>query len=116
MWPWWFDNANPWTGTGTGTFFWLGPTAQMAHGPVGAEGYFTYMHSDWLQILWEQGIPGLVLAFAIAVAAFRKLNAPDRGVLCGLSVMALSQMPLRFPLCAMVVVLILRRAFVRDPR
>jgi len=58
---WWSDNANHISGTGFGSFSSFGPGIQLAtkfqrsHG-----GLYLWLHSDWLQILFELGYLGLI--------------------------------------------------------
>ncbi len=58
---------HPWLGTGIGTYFmvippWLDPADTSAH---------FYVHNDYLQLLVETGIPGLVTFLLIMLAALR---------------------------------------------
>lgn len=55
---WWWDNANRLVGTGIGTFEGMGPF--IPHVPKTEEIYL-YMHNDYLQMLFEGGIIGLLL-------------------------------------------------------
>lgn len=55
---WWAQNANPWIGTGPGSFEWistLGPFVQRR----------MWLHSDWLQFLFEYGLFGLILSLVV---------------------------------------------------
>jgi len=58
---------HPWLGTGIGTYFmvippWLDPADTSAH---------FYVHNDYLQLLVETGIPGLVAFLLIMLSALR---------------------------------------------
>lgn len=96
---WWVDNANMVTGTGFGTFWAFGPYIQYLQNDM-RYGLFTFMHNDWLQILFEQGIIGLFF-FALLLAQMIKRAWGDRYLLSSVIVfgftMILNQ-PLRYPL------------------
>lgn len=63
---WWKDHANIWFGTGLGSYWAFGPYAQkLANQRIGTE-VFTWMHSDWLQVLFELGIAGLLSVLSVA--------------------------------------------------
>jgi len=65
---WWMHHANIWVGTGIGTFATFGANIQRVflHRD---DGYLLWMHNDWLQILFELGIGGLLLALLTFGAA-----------------------------------------------
>ncbi len=75
---WWLE-ANFLTGFGPGSFQVLGPNIQLPNpllpngfmmDLVHNQGHFwTYMHSEWLQFLFENGFIGLFLAAAIFIKA-----------------------------------------------
>ncbi len=69
---WWGKNANGITGTGPGSFEWIATTIR-----VDAAGAKMWLHSDWLQILFEYGLIGLGLAVvAYAYVGRRLTNRP----------------------------------------
>ncbi len=71
----WAHTANYWTGLGAGTFQMLGPFIQVIY--YAEQGVkenaviagFTWLHNDWLQVLFETGIIGLGLVGAIFIRA-----------------------------------------------
>jgi hypothetical protein len=71
---WWRAHANPWIGMGTGTYFFLGQNIQRVSQT--RVPYLLWMHNEWLQILFEQGIIGLLLMLSVAVSAIS--SALDR--------------------------------------
>lgn len=87
---WWVDHAALLFGTGVGTFRHLGPVIQKAHEielmPCILSGtypnlietcqHWQWAHSDWLQILFENGIIGLLSAFLfLVVCLYRTFQA-----------------------------------------
>lgn len=61
---WWDQNANVWVGLGPGTTTILLPYIQKIND--WSESYlYIYMHSDWLQILFEHGVLGLISALGL---------------------------------------------------
>lgn len=100
---WWVDNVNWFVGSGTGSFWWLGSAIQDKK-----TGLLAFMHNDWLQILFEQGIIGLALMAALFVQAFRRTKKLHlRVTLAGISVAMLAQYPLRMMLGLVFVLFIL---------
>lgn len=95
-------------GVGPGSFVWTSPMIDQFKAPI-----FLQMHSDWLQILWELGAVGLVLAgwvFTDAVKRSRNdLNTLAGVIGCG--VFALTYHPLRFFPTALLTAWIFARAF-----
>jgi O-antigen ligase len=64
----WMPNINHWVGAGPGAVESYGPAIQiLAHGSKGDIMIFPWMHNDWLQVLFEQGILGLCLVWALFV-------------------------------------------------
>lgn len=106
-----------WIGAGLGSFFMWGPSLQITEAQkLGLDhvndGFF-WMHNDWLQILFESGIIGLILALAIFAQALiksRKSPALFAALLCYGSI-AVIQMPLRHFLFAGFGTLLLAKVF-----
>lgn len=90
---WWSKNANPLFGTGTGTFEWLGPMIQAR-----PKDLYLFMHNDYLQVLFEQGIMGLLLMLGVIGLCFWKTwHSPSwRALLASTCVMMGTQFPMRF--------------------
>jgi O-antigen ligase len=107
-------SAQPWWGHGLGTFESVFTTVQ----PVALPGRWRELHSDWLQLAIEAGIPALVMLVLLlgfwlrhcwqAIAAdFRARGAfirifPVAGVLVA-AICSLGDFPLREPATAMLV-------------
>lgn len=108
---WWFDNADFFTGTGTGTFQWLGPYIDKFQGEM-----FLQMHNDWLQVFFEGGVIGLFLVvMAYWDLLLRSLKNPDLfRTLIGVGVFALTYHPLRFFPSALFICLLVREIMDED--
>jgi hypothetical protein len=77
-----------------------------------ATGQFGSMHSDWLQIPWELGSVGLILALVAAYGMLRRAWESTE-LLCavvGLFTFALTYHPLRFPAGMVLATLIAKKA------
>lgn len=111
---WWSENANPWFGTGPGTAkVWL-PVIQREAGYT-RPGWFIFMHSEPIQVLFEQGLVGLLsllLLFGCALVA-----AKNRPVvfasLTAFGATALLNYPFSLPMTALYGMVLLRSAFLR---
>jgi hypothetical protein len=66
---WWRDAGFYFTGTGIGTFEWLGPAITSMHGRTQV---VLQMHNDYLQMLFEGGIVGLGLLIAFCAVLFKR--------------------------------------------
>ncbi len=123
---WWWANASVSWGSGTGRFYVLGPKIQILEycrampqacdpEPTGAalRNLFSFMHNDYLQILFEQGAVGLCLFLAISIIAMRKcLDRPWLfSALFTYGMIMLTQYPLRFFASAFIGAILLREAF-----
>ncbi len=105
----WSDNFNPWVGSGLGNYWYFG--ARYASSPE--YGMPMWMHNDWLQVLFEQGIFGLasvVLLFGVML-----WKALDRAWLFSsiatYGFCASLQMPLRLFFPALLGAVLVRRTF-----
>lgn len=103
----WFDNANIWIGAGSGSFQWLGPAIQ---GPT--KEAFLFMHNEYLQVLFEQGIIGFSLLMALWLISMWKVrkSAWLFGTFCAASVSMLTQFPLRFFVSQVFIALLIHEA------
>lgn len=77
--PDWWAKGKRWTGQGTGTTAAIVPKIQAMAERSGREPgekfqveEYPMLHSDWLQITFENGIAGLVLSLALAAHALRR--------------------------------------------
>lgn len=68
---WWWENVNIWRGAGLGTFEIIG-TAIQKETPVLGKSLLIYLHNDYLQVLFEQGVVGLLCGLIAYGAALKK--------------------------------------------
>jgi O-antigen ligase len=62
----WFKNENIFFGTGIATYWAFGPLVQLAYKTINRGDYFTHMHSDIFQFIFEFGfVGGLILLFLV---------------------------------------------------
>lgn len=90
------EQINHFLGAGTGSFMMYGPHINMING--NDKLFFIWVHSDWFQILFEQGYIGLALAFLTAGFALwrsRQLTWLFSSILTYAFVM-IAQMPWRY--------------------
>lgn len=72
-----FEYHSRWLGAGTNTFRFWGPLIQDAYNQAPGGYYYIYMHSDILQILFENGLIGLGLAMLACIDVLRHArNSP----------------------------------------
>lgn len=111
---WWWANANHWFGMGPGTsLYWL---PEIERRQYLRENWFFIMHSDWLQILFEQGIIGFVCAALVYVVAIKK-SAQRRTLfasLVGYGTCAAVNFPLYLPSHALLGGVLVASALRRD--
>lgn len=96
VWEFWQANVSPWFGSGTGSFELYGPHINVSNG--NNHTLFIWTHNDWLQILFEQGVLGLVLALTcLGFCLYRTRSRPHlfSAVLCFAFIMV-AQMPWRY--------------------
>lgn len=79
---WWSQYANKFFGTGIGSYWVYGPLIQDQNKWFKSD-YFTFMHSDILQILFELGVIGLFLFMIFIVRIIRKTILLRRFYLLG---------------------------------
>lgn len=111
-WQFWQSVGSPWIlGTGTGTF-----PALAWRFPV-SNSHFPFMHSDWQQILYEQGVVGLFFAIGLIVSLlWRTRHFPVHFAFwIGLAVSGIFNMPLRYAPTAFLC-LVMLKGVVNDTR
>lgn len=83
-------------GTGTGSFFIYG-RALMQNAHTDGNGAFAWMHNDYLQILFENGVIGLTLVLGVLIKILiRVKNYPKIfSMICTFAFVGLTQMPMR---------------------
>lgn len=100
------QHVSYWQGSGLGQFYVLGNSF--------TEGRYIWLHSDWLQILFETGIVGFVLVAGMyGQALYYARRTPNLfAALVGFGVFAIANMPLRYPLVGLYGAVIVLTAFV----
>jgi hypothetical protein len=78
-------------GSGSGSFMWISVVTSNFKPPL-----FLQLHSDWLQVLFENGIIGLGLATALFIVAVRRAGNFMLSLVLGFGAFALPYHPLRF--------------------
>lgn len=112
MWPifmqWWAANVDPWLGSGSGSFAVIGPRLSRL-APVDM-GYYVFIHSDWLQVLFEQGLVGLGILLSLYAWLLERSwrRFPCFLALALYGIFALANMPLHYPLSALYGAFLLR--------
>lgn len=96
------------TGYGGGTFQVIGPYLTR---PLGS--LWFWMHSDWGQVLFEQGVIGLILVGSLYFVALYRAKSRLFYSFTAFGVWAMANMPLRYPLTACLGACILREIFAR---
>lgn len=98
-------------GTGPGSFIWHGLAASGFKSPV-----FMALHSDWLQIVFETGLIGFVLAVGVTTEAFLRVRKSKKllAALFGAVTFGLTYHPLRFFPSALVTALIFYLCLIED--
>lgn len=112
---WWLaqDMQTFFVGTGLGSTEVLLPHIQYGEGHRGQHEWFLWMHNDWLQLLFEQGIIGLAVylnAFFFALKASWK-NVYLSSALIGVAVCALGNYPARLPVHGFILMAIVVMCF-----
>lgn len=115
-----FNDTYHYIGAGMGTFFLWGPSLQITESlrldPTHPNKHFMawfWLHNDWLQILFETGILGFMIALTVfAVAVYKARSAPAVfASLITYGAVAVIQMPLRHFIFAGFGVFLLSVAF-----
>lgn len=74
---WWAHYANIWIGAGIGSFEWVGPYLDPGQTFRNQHLGFYVMHNEWLQLLFESGIIGLVCGLIGYVIIASKLKGKE---------------------------------------
>lgn len=102
------DHGFYYTGTGSGTFQSIGTYLSK-----GGSIIFIWLHSDWLQIQFEQGLIGFVLIALVVLKALRKSQSTPALFysLCAYLTWGIANMPMRYPVSAVYGLFLIRWAF-----
>jgi len=112
---WWNQKVkNHWIGTGPGTY-WV--YSQWLQGHKSGDPVWSWMHNDWLQILFEQGILGLISVLFLYGAMLHK--SFDRPVLfsmiVGYGFIGLTLYPLHLFIFQLIGVTLIHKTFIDEP-
>lgn len=116
----WHQEQNGWIrtlGAGPGSVPLIVPQLQEAAGlPHTSQSFFSWLHNDWLQILFEQGTLGLLLALTLfGVACWRtKRNPRALAMVVAYGVAMTTNYPLRLPLTAFLGIMLLGVAYLEN--
>jgi len=75
---WWWDAANIWTGTGFSSFLLYGPMVQLTYKYNTENNLWIWLHSCWLQLIFELGAVGFVLGVVVFLEAVRRAYKQGR--------------------------------------
>lgn len=108
-----FGDGTFFLGTGGGSFQWLSMLTDDFKGPL-----FLCMHNDWLQILYEQGVLGLMCAIGTFLYACQRARGNPRlfSAVVTAGVFGLFWHPLRFFPSAVLITIAFTRAFLYLPK
>lgn len=118
----WWRHSNKIIGTGLGTFPIIERSIQCNLGfmcsPKTGVFYWSSLHSDWLQILFEGGVIGLILSVALFVDSSRKLYLKGRAelfsLLIGIGASAIFDFPLRYMVISFLAAFCVSSAYLED--
>ncbi len=109
----WKDNINHVLGSGPGTY-WVYAQSLQAH-KVG-DVVFTWMHDDWLQVLFEQGYIGLVsVLFLYGMMIYKSFKQPILfSMVIGFGLISLTMYPLHLFFFQLIGVALIYHCFVKE--
>lgn len=95
-------------GTGSGSFMWISMVSSNFKAPL-----FLQLHSDWLQIIFEQGLVGGALAVTAFGVVIKRVSGDVKSLaaVLGVGAFAISYHPLRFMPSMLLFALIFLQAF-----
>lgn len=109
----WLRARGEWgIGFGNGSAWVLGPAIQVQYGMPTDQGHWIWFHNDWLQVLFEQGLVGLLAVSSVVIVSFKraiKLARLDLAtVLVAYCVFAFGMYPTNIAFSALFGMMILR--------
>ena len=102
---WWAQSADWMSGMGAGSFRILGVMLSQTIEK------FTFLHNDWLQILFEQGIIGVIMTLILYVKGCLRSGESLFLALAAYGLWGCANMPLRYPLAALYGAFLIVSAF-----
>jgi hypothetical protein len=111
----WWTNMSHLFGGGTGSFLWVGPIVDMEQG---RQELFLFLHNEYLQCLFEQGIVGLLLFLSVGVVTLvRSYNVPWLfASLAGAYAGCLTYYPFRFEISCFYLMCCVHLALIKEDR
>lgn len=99
--PIWYQKADIWTGAGVAIIYSWAPLIQKAFDPR-ARNFFIWLHSDWLQLLVEEGVIGLASYLLLYFVCLKRAFKSNYlfAALVGFGVCAGANYPMRLPIHA----------------
>jgi hypothetical protein len=110
-----FRDHMPWAfGGGLGSFYVIGPTLTTKLDGV----YFIWLHSDWLQIFFEQGFVGFNIILVMYLYALRRSRLDPKlfAALAAYGAFAVANMPLHYPIAGLYGAILLRWALDKNSK
>lgn len=115
LWALYWDaiKAAPLFGYGPGQFKSWGPVLQLEHYPSMTDSVLLWAHNEYLQIAFEFGAFGLVLALAVWGSALwsARTSRDFQAALMGIAAWSLTDYPLRLAIPCFIVCMVVRGAF-----
>lgn len=118
----WWKNFPHWVGSGPGTFQVFAPLIQIKNNfmvdmrPGQNSFFWLWMHSDWLQVLFETGIIGLLLSLLLYSDVLYRLFKKKEPVLfslaCGIGASAIFDFPCRYFSMAFLTMYVIAAAYI----
>lgn len=100
----WIDGGKHFFGEGQGSFMFWGPKAQLLQEFEVQKGLWLWMHSDWMQLMIETGLVGLVVYLnlfrSVLVKFYREQDWEHFGMTLCLGVLMLGNYPLALAIFA----------------
>jgi hypothetical protein len=103
------EHVNPWLGEGLGSFYYIGPWLTKS-----LNVRFIWLHSDWMQILFETGVVGLVLSLGVFTTAMCRAKGQIFISLALYGAWMIANFPLHNPISALLGVFLLRYSLAKS--
>ncbi len=109
---WWSSYANPWVGFGTGSAEWVLPFLPWVPDDHSVGQTMNLFHNDFLQILFDTGLIGLLSALAVAGWLLYRLRLKPRYFACAVSylVVMCTYFPLHYSIGQVILCILISEA------
>lgn len=113
-WSFFCAHDNPFLGAGLGAFYYIGPWLTVEKYHMG----FVWLHSDWFQILFEEGIVGVIAAFIVFTQALYKSRRNEKlfAALFAYGAFGIANFPLHNPITALLGATLFVAALAKAPK